>query len=343
MVKTASVTGTEVALADWVAEKLGEVGAEVTRIGNSVIARAGTGKRLMLDSHLDTVPLAQGWTRDPWGAEVVDGKVYGLGSNDAKASGAAMLAAFSKVAQEGGPCEVVLALVEQEETTNIGTLNALHHLRSVGWLPEAAVVGEPTGLQIGVAQRGLLLLELVATGDVCHSARAKELGARNAILALAQELVKVEGLNLGPDDPFLGSTTAQVTVLKAGDVHNRLPAEAIATMDVRTVPSLTHDELVALVRRQLDCEVRVRSKRLEPYACPADDAIVLAAMAAQPEAKAFGSATLSDQVHFHGIPCIKVGPGESVRSHTTDEFVLEEEVVAGARFYERLVQEFAKS
>lgn len=342
LVQTPSVTGSEAALADWVEAWLRGRGAEVTRVGNSVMARAGQGPRLMMDSHLDTVPLGSGWTRDPWAAEVVDGKVYGLGSNDAKASGAAMLAAFATVAEQNGPCETVLALVEQEETTNVGTANVLEFLRGQGWEPQGAVVGEPTGLHIGVAQRGLLLLELAATGDVCHSARAAELKAKNAIVSLARDLVKLEGLDLGPDDPFLGSTTAAVTVVKAGDVHNRLPAEAVATLDVRTVPALSHDELVCLIQSQLQCEVRVRSKRLEPYACPPDHPIVMAALMASPGAQAFGSATLSDQVQFRGIPCIKAGPGESIRSHTVDEFVLESEVVAGARFYERLVYAFGE-
>lgn len=342
MVRTPSVTGNESELADWVEGVLRDMTPHVWRIGNSVVARAGEGPRLMLDSHLDTVPLGSGWSHDPWGADVVDGKVFGLGANDAKASGAAMLAAFASVAEDGGPCETLLALVEQEETTNRGTANVLEWLRSEGWHPDSAVVGEPTGLQIGVAQRGLLLLELVATGDVCHAARAKELGASNAILNLAHDLVKLEGLDLGPDDAFLGSTTASVTVVKAGDVHNRLPAEAVATLDVRTVPSLTHDELTCLIQSQLRCEVRVRSKRLEPYACPPDHPVVKAALAASPGAGAFGSATLSDQVLFQGVPCVKVGPGESVRSHTVDEFVMESEVVEGARFYERMVVQFAQ-
>ena len=344
MVKTPSVSGSEAELADWAEGYLRQLGAEVWRIGNSVVARAGSGPKLMFDTHLDTVPVAPGWTRDPWKATLQDGAIYGLGANDAKASGAAMIGAFASVAESDGPCEMVLALVEQEETTNLGTLNALTFLREqLNWTPSAAVVGEPTELQVGVAQRGLLILEIVAKGTVCHSARADELGATNAILELADDLVLLNGLSVGPADPFLGKPSLQVTVVKAGDVHNRLPSEAVATLDIRTVPGLSHEEIAVNIQRQLKNEVRVKSKRLEPYACATDHAIVAAALASLPGSKAFGSATMSDQVHFKGIPCIKCGPGVSTRSHTVEEFVFESEIIRGFEFYARLIGEFSRA
>ena len=344
MVKTPSVSGSECELADWAEGYLRDLGAEVWRVGHSVVARAGSGPRLMLDTHLDTVPAAPGWTHEPWGARVLDGAVFGLGSNDAKASGAAMIGAFASVVHSGGPCEVVLALVEQEETTNKGTLSVLSWLQDeLDWIPEGAVVGEPTELQIGVAQKGLLILELVAKGTVCHSARADELGATNAIFELADDLVRLRTLSLGPPDLFLGNTTLQVTVAHAGDVHNQLPSEAVATLDIRTVPGLNHDDLVSHIQGQVKSEVRVRSNRLKPYACKVEQRIVRAAIATSARSKPFGSATMSDQVHFRVTPCIKCGPGVSARSHTVDEFVLEAEIVDGFEFYTTLIHEFSKT
>jgi acetylornithine deacetylase len=297
---------------------------------------------LLLDTHLDTVPPVPGWTRDPWDTRPVGERVHGLGANDAKAAVAGMIAAFAAFAEVGLPFTLALALVEAEETRGTGTQAVLAELERQGRRPAAAVVGEPTGLDLAIAQKGLMVLELVARGDACHAAHARQLGAANAARRLAHDLVALEGVDLGPDHERLGAVTVEPTELRGGVARNVVPAEASAVLDVRTTPALAPAEVVARLRRAVAGEVRVLSDRLVPRETPATAAIVEAARRVRPEARLYGSATLSDLVFMEGIPAVKCGPGESERSHTADEFVLESEVLAGARFYTRLIGSFAE-
>ncbi len=206
---------------------------------------------------------------------------------------------------------------------------------------EAAVVGEPTGLDVAVAQKGLMVLELIAHGDACHAANAQALGAANAARLLARDLVALEGIDFGPAHPHLGPVTLEPTQVRAGTARNVVPGEATAVLDVRTTPALPAAEILRRVRERVRGEVRVLSDRLTPKETPRDAAIVQAACRVRPEARVFGSPTLSDMV-FLGAPAIKCGPGRSERSHTPDEFVLEEEILAGARFYTRLIGAYAE-
>ncbi|HVT58808.1 MAG TPA: M20/M25/M40 family metallo-hydrolase [Thermoanaerobaculia bacterium] len=337
-----SVSGEEGELADFLERRLARQGVAPLRLGNSLLALLGAGPLLLFDTHLDTVPPAAGWSRDPWAVEAVDGRVYGLGANDAKASVAAMVAAFVAFAEAELPFTLALALVEGEETRGSGTEAVLAELRRQGRAPAAAVVGEPTGLDLAVAQKGLLVLELVAEGDACHAANAALLGARNAARRLARDLVALEELDFGPPHERLGPITLEPTQLQAGTARNVVPGEATAVLDVRTTPALPGREVVARVERAVRSEVRVLSDRLQPRETPEDSLLVEAARRARPQSRLFGSPTLSDLVFMGGIPAIKCGPGRSERSHTADEFVLESEVLEGARFYTRLVGAFAE-
>jgi acetylornithine deacetylase len=204
------------------------------------------------------------------------------------------------------------------------------------------VVGEPTGLDVAVAQKGLLLLELVALGDTCHAAHAAKLGARNAVVVLAHDLVALAGAELAPVHPLLGPTTVQPTMVRAGEARNVVPGEARAVLDLRTTPAASHAAVTARVRGLVASEVAVLSERLVPRQTDEASWLVRSAQAARPQARLYGSPTLSDMVYVRDVPAIKVGPGESERSHTPDEWVGEEEVVAGAAFYTTLVRECAR-
>lgn len=337
-----SVSGEEGPLADLLEEKLARAGVAPQRLGNTLLATLGEGPALLLDTHLDTVPPAAGWTRDPWAAESRAGRVYGLGSNDAKAAVAAMTAAFLAFREAALPFSLVLALVEAEETRGTGTQAVLAELARRGQPLAGAVLGEPTGLDVAVAQKGLLVLELVARGDACHAAHAAALGARNAARLLARDLVALETVDFGPPHPKLGPITVEPTQVRAGTARNVVPGEATALLDVRITPTLSRGEVVQRLARAVEGEVRVVSDRLVPRETAEETLLVQAARAARPEARLYGSATLSDLVFLDGVPAVKVGPGRSERSHTPDEFVLEEEIVDGARFYTRLVRAFAE-
>jgi acetylornithine deacetylase len=250
-----------------------------------------------------------------------------------------MTAAFLALLAEPAEHAVALALVAGEETRSQGTRDVLEHLAATGRAIAGAVFGEPTGLDLAVAQKGLLVAELVATGDAAHAAHARALGARNAARALARDLVAIEGVDLGPDHPLLGATTVEPTVMRAGTARNVVPAEARATLDVRTTPALAPAEVVARLRSRCAGEVRVLSDRFAPRETPAGSALLAAARTAGPEARSYGSATLSDWALLPAeVPGIKAGPGLSERSHTPDEFVLGREILDGARFYERLAR-----
>ncbi len=357
-----SVSGEEAELADFLAAWWQRRGIAAQRLGNSLLliappapaaapagAAAGTAAGgapkplLLLDSHLDTVPPGAGWTRDPWDTSPSGGGLlHGLGANDAKGAVVGMIAAFAAFAQVDLPFTLALALVEGEETRGTGTQEVLAELARQGRTPAAAVVGEPTGLDLAIAQKGLLVLELAAAGTACHAAHAHALGAANAARRLAHDLVALEAVDLGPAHPHLGMTTLEPTVVRAGSARNAVPGEATAILDVRTTPALPPAAVVERIRAAVAGQVRVLSERLVPCETPATAAIVEAARRVRPAARLYGSATLSDMVFMQGIPAIKCGPGASERSHTADEFITEAEVVAGARFYTRLVGSFAE-
>jgi acetylornithine deacetylase len=342
-----SVSHQEKALCDHLEKWLGDRGAAPIRIGNNVCALAGDhGPILALNSHFDTVDASSGWTRPPHEPAVEDGKVYGLGSNDAKAPVAAMTAAFlrSREAVARSGFRLLLALVCEEETGGAGAELVVPELSKRGLLPAAAVVGEPTGLEIAVAQKGLLIVEISRKGKPCHAAHARALGVRNPIADLAADLVAVKKVDLGAPHALLGETTLEPTVVAGGSARNTVPGEATCILDLRTNPQPSHEDLVARLR-ETGAGIRVVSDRLRPYAIDADAPIVQAARKARPEAPLIGSRGVSDLVFFAaaGVPCIKVGPGRTERSHTANEFVLESEILEGARFYENLVLAYGSS
>lgn len=334
-VATPSVSGEEAELADRLTAFLIARGAAPERLGESVFVRAGGGSKeaplVLLLSHLDTVPPGSGWKGDPFAPRRQEGKVIGLGANDAKASVAAMTAAFLALAERPLPFAVGLALVEGEETKNIGVARLLTHLGDQPVL--AAVVGEPTGLNVAVAQKGLLVLELSAHGDACHAAHAASLGARNAARLLARDLVALEGLDFGEPHSFLGPITLEPTVVRAGEARNAVPATATAILDLRTTPALAVEAICQRVRERVAGDLAVVSSRFLPRHTLPEALPVVAAQQARPEARLYGSATLSDWALLGQIPAIKCGPGASERSHTAEEFVFEQEILDGARFY----------
>jgi acetylornithine deacetylase len=344
LVATPSVSGDEGPIADLVAAFLADRGVSVRRFHDNIWAILGeVGPILCLNSHLDTVPPAPGWTLPPWTPTLREGRVHGLGSNDAKAPAAAMTAAFLRVKAGGGlpGARLALALVACEETGGDGAEILVPEMQRLGLAPAAAVIGEPTGLDVSVAQKGLLMLELRETGMACHAAHGRALGARNALSLLARDLVDLEAADLGPDHPVLGPVTLEPTTAQGGTARNVIPAAASCTLDVRTNPGESHEVLVERLRKSVSGELAVYIDRLVPCDVDPADPLVRAALEARPGAVAFGSRAVSDWVYFRDVPSIKAGPGRTERSHTPDEYVLESEVLDGARFYEALARGWA--
>ncbi len=298
----------------------------------AAILDSGTpGPTLLLVSHLDTVPATAAWTRHPWSPAIVEGRMYGLGANDAKASVAAMAMAFAAARPARG--RLVLATVCEEEVGRGGLEVFLPSLP----VADHAIVGEPTGLDIAVAQNGLLILDCEAHGRAGHAARPQL--ADNAIYTAARDILALEGLVLERVHPDAGRTTLAVTVLSAGDRHNVIPDRARYTVDLRTTAAYTHAELVDTVRRAIRAQVTVRSDRFHPVETPAHAAVLGAAKRACPQARTFASPTLSDWAHLAGVAAIKWGPGLSEVSHTADEWVDLAMVEAAVLAYGKVIAE----
>jgi acetylornithine deacetylase len=341
LVAIPSVSGEEAALATFVEETVRRWGLDVARDDTSVrveVLGRAPGASLALVSHLDVVPPDAGWTRDPFTPTVEGDRLYGRGSGDAKASVAAMLTAARDVAQAGAPSRgrLLVILGYGEETKNTTMERAVERAGPL----DAAIVGEPTNLHFATAQRGLMMVDLVARGDQRHAGYAADGEFVNATLVLARDLLRLEGLFDERSHPVLGHTTATPTMLDAGVSRNVTPPVATAILDVRSTPDWSHDEIADRLRQQLDSEVVVTSRRLVPCETPANSRLLAAATRVRPEAARFGSPTCSDWVFLRHLDAIKVGPGTSRRSHTPDEYVDLPEVTAGRGFYAAIAREY---
>jgi acetylornithine deacetylase len=299
----------------------------------------GVGPTIALASHLDVVPPGSGWTRDPFVPVIQADRLYGRGSGDAKASVAAMLCAAKDLIDSGGMdvgrLLILLGLREETPETTMGAL-----VDGSGPI-DAAVIGEPTNLDIAVAQRGLMMVDLVAQGDQRHAAYASAgNGFTNAALVLARDLLKLESLFRARSHGLLGQATATATMLDAGVGRNVTPPVAHAVLDVRSTPDWTHEELAEELRRSLTSDVIVRSRRMIPCETPPNSRLLAAMSRLRPDAAQYGSPTCSDWVFFREWDAVKCGPGTSRRSHTADEHVDLVEVTAARGFYAELVRAY---
>jgi acetylornithine deacetylase len=189
-----------------------------------------------------------------------------------------------------------------------------------------------------VAQKGLLILKVHAHGAAAHAGRAHE--GTNAITKAMTAVRQIENVVLDRADPYLGTPTLTVTTIQSDGPNNTVPEHCVFTVDVRTTPAYTHDEIVALVREAVEAEVEVHSDRLVPCATPDDARIARAARTALPDADPFGSPTSSDWVFLHDVPTVKLGPGRSTRSHTADERIDTAEVDRAVAVYRDLVRAY---
>lgn len=342
LVAIPSVSGSERAIAEFVEQTARQWRLDVERDETSVrveVRGFAQGQTIGLVSHLDTVPPGAGWTRDPFAPAIEGARLYGRGSTDAKASVAAMLWAAHDVAERGrmDSGRVLVVLGYGEETRNTSMEEAAARLGRV----DAAVIGEPTNLEFAVAQRGLMMVDLVAEGDQRHAGYAASDGEFiNAATVLAEDLLRLPGLFDDRPHPSLGLATATPTMLEAGVSRNVTPPVAKAVLDVRSTPAWTHEELAARLREALASEVLVTSRRLVPCETPSGSRLLAAARKVRPEGREFGSPTCSDWVFFRDRDAIKCGPGTSRRSHTPDEYVDLPEVTAARLFYADLARAY---
>jgi acetylornithine deacetylase len=340
LVAIPSLSGNELPAAELVQARATALGLDVVRDETSVrisVGEQSTGPTLVLASHLDVVPPGDGWTREPFVPVIEDGVLYGRGSGDAKASVSAMLHALADLANGGRVRHGrVLGIFSYGEETRFASMPDA--VLRAGPL-DAAIIGEPTNLAFAVAQRGLMMVDLVAHGTQRHAGYGGD-GAANAITVLAEDLVLLNAVVAERSHPVLGTATVTPTMLEAGVSRNVTPAVAKAILDVRSTPSWTHDELEAALRERLTSDVVVTSKRLVPCETPPGSALLAAARAASPGAVEYGSPTCSDWCFLRHLDGIKVGPGTSRRSHTPDESVDLAEVIAARAFYADVAERY---
>jgi len=335
LVSTPSVSGNEDKIANNLSGILSGEGFRIQREGNSIWYTLGKRERphLLLLSHLDTVPPCAGWNTNPFKAHVEDGKLIGLGANDAKGSVAAMIITAREIQHRDFEGSITFAFVADEERGGEGIRTIKPKLGHV----DAAVVGEPTDLQVCTAQRGLLILRCTAHGKASHAAHA-HLG-ENAIHKAARDISRLAVMEFDAHED-LGASRAEVTQITGGLARNQVPDRCEFFVDLRTTPNLDHATIADEIAATLESEVAIHSHRYEPVATNSSEVVVRAALEVAGASAGIGSATTSDWTFLKGIPAVKVGPGDTNRSHRPNEYILLSELEEGVAFYSRFIQTY---
>jgi acetylornithine deacetylase/succinyl-diaminopimelate desuccinylase-like protein len=280
---------------------------------------------ILLNSHHDTVRPNSAYTRDPFNAEIHDGKLYGLGSNDAGGPLVSLIAAFVHFyPQHDLKYNLVIAATAEEEISGIGGIESIWEL-----IPKIdfAIVGEPTLCNMAVAEKGLMVLDCTAKGKAGHAAREEGV---NAIYEALKDIEWIRSYKFPKVSNTLGEIKMTVTVINAGKQHNVVPADCHFTVDVRVTDEYSLEEVYDIIRKHLKSNVVPRSLRMRSSGIAADHPLVTAAKKLGLEL--YGSPTTSDQALIP-VPSVKIGPGDSARSHTADEFIHVAEIVKGIDTY----------
>ncbi len=284
---------------------------------------------ILLNSHHDTVKPNTGYTRNPFEATVEEGKLYGLGSNDAGGCLVSLIATFLYFyPKDNLRYNIVLAATAEEEISGKNGIELI--LPKLGNL-DAAIVGEPTEMHLAVAEKGLLVLDCVAKGKAGHAAREEGV---NAIYEALEDIKWFQNYKFEKESEHLGPVKMTVTVINAGSQHNVVPDKCQFTVDVRLTEAYTMEQVLATITENVTSEVIPRSTRLKPSSIPMEHPLVQAGLALG--RNTYGSPTTSDQALLP-IPSLKLGPGFSGRSHMADEFIYLNEIEEGIDLYIQLL------
>lgn len=285
---------------------------------------------LLLNSHHDTVKPNTGYTRNPFSADVEDGKLFGLGSNDAGGCLVSLIASFLHFyPQKELKYNICLAATAEEEISGNNGLELV--IPDLGEL-EFAIVGEPTLMNLAIAERGLLVIDCVAHGKAGHAAREE---GENAIYNAMADIEWFRTFKFPKESEVFGPIKMSVTIINAGSQHNVVPAECTFTVDVRVTDAYRNEEVVEMIREHVSCEVKPRSVRLKPSSIDKNHPIVQSGILLG--RTTYGSPTTSDQALLD-IPSLKCGPGDSARSHMSDEFIYVDEIREGIEIYIRMLE-----
>ncbi|OIQ23141.1 M20 family metallo-hydrolase [Lacinutrix sp. MedPE-SW] len=286
---------------------------------------------LLLNSHHDTVKPNNGYTKDPFKAIVEDGKLYGLGSNDAGGCLVSLLATFAYFYnQENLKYNLVIVASAEEESSGE---NGLNSMLSVIPKVDVAIVGEPTLMNLAVAEKGLVVFDAIVKGTPSHAAHPNN---NNAIYNSISVLEWFKNHKFDKTSEALGDVKLTVTQINAGKQHNAVPAEVKLVVDVRVNDKYSNQDIVAILQKEAPCDsIAPRSTKLNSSSIPIDHPLVIAGI--EIGRSTYGSPTLSDQAVL-SCPSLKLGPGDSTRSHSADEFIYVNEIEEGIRIYIELLE-----
>ncbi|MCM1076346.1 MAG: M20/M25/M40 family metallo-hydrolase [Bacteroides sp.] len=339
MIATPSISrqeeGTATVIHDWLAQ----AGVSPKRFRNNVYALSEnfdpSRPTLLLNSHHDTVKPAASYTRDPYTPTLEDGRLYGLGSNDAGASAVALMQTFIDLHTTPLPFNMLLAITAEEEVGGENGMRAfLPHIAGEGITIDCAIVGEPTRMQAAVAERGLVVLDCVTPGVTGHAARGEGI---NAIYRAIDDIEALRSFRFPKVSDTLGDVSVNITQINAGWQHNAIPDECRWVVDIRTTDAFSNEDTVSLLRGAVKWSTLTpRSTRVRASVIADSHPLVRSARALG--CTTFVSPTTSDMSLMHDFPSLKIGPGQSSRSHSADEFVLVSEIEDAVRIYRQLIE-----
>lgn len=285
---------------------------------------------ILLNSHHDTVKPNSGYTRDPFAPTEEDGRLYGLGSNDAGASVVSLIAVFRHFYDMPNlRYNLCVAITGEEEISGKNGVESI--LPLLGDI-ELGVVGEPTCMQMAIAERGLMVVDCVVQGAGGHAAREE---GDNAIYKALKDIEWFKNYEFEKVSDLFGKMKMNVTVINAGTAHNVIPATCNLTVDIRITECYTHKEVIDIIKKHVSCQVVPRSLRLRPSSIPTTHPLVESGVSIG--LNCYGSPTTSDQ-SLMDFPTLKIGVGDSARSHSADEFVYLHEITDGIDTYIKLLE-----
>ena len=332
LIATPSVSRNEKDAADIMEQTIRSYGFEPQREANNIWILDPhydeSRPTLLLNAHIDTVKPVASWTRDPFSPDVEDGVLYGLGSNDCGGGLCSLLQIFRMLTEKSQHYNLIyLASAEEEVSGKDGITCALPLLPHI----DLAIVGEPTCMNPAVAEKGLMVLDVIAHGKSGHAARNEGV---NAIYEALDDMRWIRDYKFEKVSEFLGPTKMTLTVVNAGTQHNVIPDKCTMLVDIRTNEFYDNEEVFEFIRQHLKSEVKAHSFRLKSSRIDPEHPLIKKCVAMG--MKPFGSPTLSDQALMH-FPSFKLGPGESSRSHSANEFIRISEIRDAITKYETLL------
>lgn len=333
LISLPSISREELQAADFLQNYIEAEGMQTGRKGNNIWCLSPMfdlkKPTILLNSHIDTVKPVPGWRKDPFTPREENGKLYGLGSNDAGASVVSLLQVFLQLCRTSQHYNLIyLASCEEEVSGKDGIESVLPGLPPIAF----ALVGEPTEMQPAIAEKGLMVVDVAATGRAGHAAREE---GDNAIYKVLDDIKWFRDYRFEKESPLLGAVKMSVTVINAGTQHNVVPDKCTFVVDIRSNELYSNEAIFAEIKKHISCQATARSFRLNSSRLDANHPFVQKAikMGRTP----FGSPTLSDQA-LMSFPSAKIGPGRSSRSHTADEYILLKEIEEAISVYMELLE-----